>query len=72
MPIFIDLDLCTYTVTCTVYSNSDGLTGFGAPWEIMFQENYTVLNKGGNIPGFSTLFSFVPELQLGELEQRLP
>lgn len=48
-----------------VYVNRDGLTGFGTPWEISFQSNYTVLRKGGNLPGYTSIFSFVPELQLG-------
>ena len=46
------------------FTNSDGLTGFGTPWEIRFHANYTILRKGGNVPGFSALLSFVPELQL--------
>ena len=49
-----------------VYTNRDGLTGFGMPWEIRFQSNYTVLRKGGNVGGYSALFSFVPELQLSK------
>ena len=51
-------------LTPPAFTNSDGLTGFGTPWEIRFHANYTILRKGGNIPGFSALFSFVPELQL--------
>ena len=49
-----------------VYTNRDGLTGFGMPWEIRFQSNYTILRKGGNVGGYSALFSFVPELQLSK------
>jgi CubicO group peptidase (beta-lactamase class C family) len=48
-----------------VYVNRDQRTGFGTPWEIRFQANYTVLRKGGNVPGHSSIMSFVPELQLG-------
>lgn len=48
-----------------VFVNRDQLTGFGTPWEIRFQANYTVLRKGGNVFGYSCLFSFIPELQLG-------
>ena len=53
-------------LTITVYTNRDGLTGLGTPWEIRFQQNYTALRKGGNFAGFSALFSFVPELQLSK------
>ena len=49
-----------------VYTNRDGLTGFGTPWEILFQNNYTILTKGGNVQGFSASFSFVPDLQLSK------
>ncbi|CAI8001938.1 Putative beta-lactamase-like 1 [Geodia barretti] len=48
-----------------VYVNRDQRTGFGTPWEIRFQANYTVLRKGGNIDGYSALFSYIPELKLG-------
>jgi hypothetical protein len=50
----------------SVYTNRDGYTGFGTPWEIRFQSNYTILRKGGNVGGYSALFSFVPELQLSK------
>ena len=42
------------------------MSGFGTPWEISFQANYTVLRKGGNVGGYSALFSFVPELKLSQ------
>lgn len=48
-----------------VYVNRDGLTGFGTPWEIRFQSNYTVLRKGGNVAGYSSVTSFIPDLKLG-------
>ena len=47
-----------------MYVNPDGLTGFGTPWEIVFVGNYTVRTKGGNVDGYSALFSFIPELKL--------
>lgn len=50
----------------TVYVNRDLMSGFGTPWEISFQANYTVLRKGGNVGGYSALFSFVPELELSK------
>jgi CubicO group peptidase (beta-lactamase class C family) len=33
------------------YVNNDGRTLYGAPWESFRLHNYTVLNKGGNVPG---------------------
>lgn len=50
----------------TDYINPDSLTGFGTPWEILFKGNYTIRTKGGNIDGYSALFSFIPELHLGK------
>jgi len=47
-----------------VYWNSDGLTVFGAPWEMRAAPPYLERRKGGNLPGFSTLLAFVPELEL--------
>lgn len=48
-----------------VFINRDQKTGFGTPWEVLFESNYTILTKGGNVLGYSALFSFVPELKLG-------
>lgn len=48
-----------------VFVNRDQLTGFGTPWEIRFQANYTVLRKGGNVAGYSAFHSYVPDLNLG-------
>ncbi|XP_065828848.1 putative beta-lactamase-like 1 [Oscarella lobularis] len=48
-----------------VYLNADGVTMFGTPWEMRYQNNYTVCSKGGNVLGYSTLFSFVSQLKLG-------
>ena len=42
------------------------MTGFGTPWEIRYQANYTILRKGGNVDGYSALFSYIPDLKLGE------
>ena len=50
---------------CTAHTNRDQQTGMGTPWEIRFQNNYTVNMKGGNLRGYATLFSFVPDLHLG-------
>ena len=49
------------TVThAIVFVNRDQLTGFGTPWEIRFESNYTVLRKGGNVDGYSALFPIYP------------
>jgi hypothetical protein len=34
-----------------VFINPDGVTIFGTPWEMRFQQNYLVRNKGGNVGG---------------------
>lgn len=47
------------------YVNPDYKTGFGTPWEIMYKGNYTIRTKGGNVDGYSALFGFIPELNLG-------
>jgi CubicO group peptidase (beta-lactamase class C family) len=44
--------------------NSDGQTLMGAPWETQVVLPYAVRNKGGNLNGYTALFSLVPELQL--------
>ena len=49
-----------------VFVNRDRLTGFGTPWEIRFQANYTVLRKRGNVDGYSALLSYIPDLELGK------
>ena len=48
-----------------VFVNPDQLSGFGTPWEIGYEKNYTLLAKGGNLEGYSSLISFVPDLKLG-------
>lgn len=47
------------------FVNPDRQTGFGTPWEIFYRGNYTIRTKGGNIDGYSAMFSFIPELHLG-------
>lgn len=61
-----------YIHASAVFVNSDGISGFGTPWEILFLANYTILTKSGNIGGYSALLSFVPELQLGKCTSVLP
>lgn len=43
----------------------DGVTVWGAPWEVFFQEHYLVRNKAGAIDTYKGTVSVVPELQLG-------
>eukprot|EP01112_Ceratiomyxa_fruticulosa_P009949 TRINITY_DN2612_c0_g2_i1.p1 TRINITY_DN2612_c0_g2~~TRINITY_DN2612_c0_g2_i1.p1 ORF type:complete len:538 (-),score=101.96 TRINITY_DN2612_c0_g2_i1:107-1720(-) len=50
--------------TLPVYLNPDGVTLFGTPWEIRFQNSYLVRRKGGNVPGYSALLAVIPELKL--------
>lgn len=50
-----------------VFVNPDQLSGFGTPWEIGYEKNYTLLAKGGNVEGYSSLISFIPDLKLGNL-----
>ena len=55
------------TLLCVVvFVNPDGYTGFGTPWEIAFLANYTILTKSGNIGGYSSFFTVVPDLLLGK------
>ena len=49
-----------------VFINPDKETGFGTPWEMLYQGNYTIRRKGGNVEGYSALFSYIPELHLGK------
>jgi len=64
-------NVCLSFLSCiylhAVYVNRDKLTGFGTHWEIVFDSNHTVLTKGGNVRGYSALFVYVPELQLGKV-----
>jgi CubicO group peptidase (beta-lactamase class C family) len=46
------------------YVYRDG-TGFGHPWEILRAGNYTFLSKGGNHPGYSSEFVFLPDIKAG-------
>lgn len=65
--IEISINACNTHTTrlfLAVFVNADGKTGFGTPWEIMFNDNYTIRTKGGNVPGYSALFSYIPELKL--------
>ena len=57
-------DLAT-EMALPLFVNADQKTGFGTPWEVQFTSNYTILFKGGNVDGYSALFSYVPQLQLG-------
>lgn len=43
----------------------DGITVWGAPWEMEQLEHYLVRGKGGVIDSYTGFFSVVPELELG-------
>ena len=49
----------------TAYTNRDLQTGIGTPWEVSYLQDYTLIMKGGNLRGYSAVFSIVPDLQLG-------
>jgi len=48
-----------------VFLNPDGDTLFGTPWEMNFIDSYLVRSKGGDAPGYSAMFGYIPELGLG-------
>ena len=41
-----------------------GPSGFGTPWELTSVANFYVASKGGNLPGYATLVSMVPRLNV--------
>ena len=49
-----------------LYLNPGGKTLFGTPWEMAYhsETGYLVRRKGGNVPGYTALMAFVPELKL--------
>ena len=49
-----------------MYLNNDGKTLFGSPWEMMFVDTYLVRTKSGNLLGYSSQFSYVPDLGLSK------
>ena len=49
-----------------VYLNNDGKSLFGTPWEMLFVDTYLVRTKSGNLLGYSSQFSYVPELGLSK------
>ena len=51
-----------------VFLNFDGNTLFGTPWEMNFIDSYLVRGKGGDAPGYSAMFGYIPELGLGMWE----
>lgn len=57
--------LCVSVCPATAYTNRDLLTGIGTPWEVSYQQDYTLIMKGGNLRGYSAVFSIVPDLKLG-------
>jgi CubicO group peptidase (beta-lactamase class C family) len=47
-----------------VFWNRDGASLMGCPWEMHVSGSYLVASKGGNLPGYSTSLSLVPQLNL--------
>ena len=47
----------------------DLVTAFGAPWEMLLQNSYLIVKKGGLVGGYGGIVSFVPELQLSMYNQ---
>lgn len=43
---------------------SAGPTGFGTPWELASIKNFFVAFKGGNLPGYATIISMIPTLNV--------
>ena len=43
---------------------ASGPSGFGTPWELTSIANFLVVSKGGNLPGYATLVSMVPRLNV--------
>lgn len=39
-------------------------SGFGTPWELASISDFFVVSKGGNLPGYATVFSLVPRLNV--------
>ena len=50
-----------------MYLNNDGKLLFGTPWEMMFVDSYLVRTKAGGVLGYSSMFSFAPDLGLGKV-----
>lgn len=57
-----------YYLNYIVYLNNDGKSLFGSPWEMMFVNTYLVRTKSGNLLGYSSQFSYLPELGLSKLK----
>ena len=48
-----------------IFWNPDGISAFGAPWEMRLLGKRLVRSKGGNIDGFSSSMAMLPEMKLG-------
>lgn len=55
-----------HALVAPLYMNAGGKTLFGTPWEMNVHPNtgYLVRRKGGNVPGYTALLAFVPEIKL--------
>ncbi|KAH3743905.1 beta-lactamase family protein [Pelomyxa schiedti] len=45
--------------------NPEGKSGFGMPWENYYYNDHLLVTKCGNIQGYGSIMTFIPELQLG-------
>ena len=62
----LNILLFLFLLAHEVFVNPVRQSGFGTPWEVIFYGNYTIRSKGGNVPGYSALFSYIPELKLSK------
>ena len=61
------IEQCTQPLTAFAnvnYLNPSGSTLFGSPWETFFLDNYVVLSKAGDVPGYAASIASAPDLGL--------
>ena len=63
-PLGVSLSLANELMNTVSFINSDAVDGFGEAWELSYEANYFVLNKGGDTLGFNGGVAIVPSLQL--------
>ena len=54
-------------IVYTAFLDYDGVTVWGSPWDMAFQDSYLIRSKVGQIPGYTGFMTFQPELQLSML-----
>ena len=64
--LFKYADTAAQMLTPALFMAGDGARPWGTPWENALDAatGFTVRRKGGNLPGFTALFSLVPELRV--------